>query len=136
MSASAILKLQAAGFTAAQVTALAELIDSQAASKADLLEVEHRLDMKIGELRAELVDVEHRLDAKIGDVEHRLDAKIGDVEHRLDAKLGELRAELVDVEHRLDAKIGDVKIEMIKWMIGVAFAQTGLILAVIKLFAH
>ena len=47
MSAAAILKLQAAGFSVEQVTALAEVIDTQAASKSDLLEVEHRLEGKI-----------------------------------------------------------------------------------------
>ncbi len=60
MSAAAILKLQAAGFSADQVTALAELIDSQASSKADLLEVEHRLETKIS-------DIEHRLEMRISE---------------------------------------------------------------------
>lgn len=32
-----------------QVTALAELIDTQAASKSDLLELEHRLEAKIAD---------------------------------------------------------------------------------------
>ena len=89
MSASAILKLQAAGFSTEQVTALAELIDTQAASKSDLLEVEHRLDTRFGEL-----------------------------------------------EHRLEAKISDGNIATIKWVVGMGFAQVGLMLAVIKLFQH
>lgn len=55
MSASAVLKLQAAGFSTEQVTALAELADTQAASKADLEGVEHRLEAKIATL-------EHRMD--------------------------------------------------------------------------
>jgi hypothetical protein len=52
MSASAILKLQEAGFSAKQVTAIAELIDSQSATKADVEGAEHRLDLKISEARA------------------------------------------------------------------------------------
>lgn len=58
MSASAILKLQAAGFSAEQVTAIAELVDTQSATKADLEGSEHRLELKID-------GVEHRLDLKI-----------------------------------------------------------------------
>mgnify|MGYP003341121009 CR=1 FL=1 len=54
MSASALLKLQSAGFTMDQVSALADLIDTQAASKTDLLEVEHRIATKLGDVRAEL----------------------------------------------------------------------------------
>lgn len=59
MSASAILRLQSAGFSAEQVTALADLIDLQAASKSDLEAVEHRLEMKIehdvGAVRADVL---------------------------------------------------------------------------------
>jgi DNA-binding transcriptional MerR regulator len=58
MSASAILKLQAAGFSTEQVTALAELVDSQAATKADLEAAKHDLGSKIDA-------VEHKLDMKI-----------------------------------------------------------------------
>ncbi len=61
MSVSAILKLQAAGFSADQVTALADLIDTQAASKSDLLEVQHSLEARMG-------DIQHGLEAKMGDV--------------------------------------------------------------------
>jgi hypothetical protein len=72
MSAAAILKLQASGFTADQVTALAELIDTQASTKADVDGVEHRLSNKIEA-------VEHRLDIKISDVKTNLELKIADV---------------------------------------------------------
>ena len=37
MGASAVLKLQKIGFTVEQVEAVADLVDTQAASKADLL---------------------------------------------------------------------------------------------------
>ena len=118
VSASAILKLQAAGFSVEQVTALAELIDSQASRKSDLLEVEHHLETRIN-------DVEHRLETKIDDVEHRLEAKIDEVEHRLEARI-------IGVE----TKIAESKIDMIKWMVGLLLAQTGLLLGGLKLFLH
>ena len=72
MSASAILKLQTAGFSTEQVTALADLIDTQAASKSDVEGAEHRLTTKMGEL-------EHRIDTKMGELEHRLELKIEQV---------------------------------------------------------
>ena len=58
MSASAILKLQSVGFSAEQVGALAELIDTQSATKPDLEATEHHLGAKIE-------DVQHRLELKI-----------------------------------------------------------------------
>ncbi len=78
MSASAILMLQAAGFSTEQVTAPAELIDTQAASKSDLLEV----------------------------------------------------------EYRLETRFSDGTMATIKLVIGMGFAQVGLMLAVIKIFQH
>jgi DNA-binding transcriptional MerR regulator len=69
MSAAAILKLQAAGFTVEQVTAIAELIDTQSATRADLDATEHRLELKIQE-------VENRLNLKIEALDRRLDLKI------------------------------------------------------------
>lgn len=55
MSASAILKLQTVGFTTEQVTALADLIDTQAATKADLEGSEHRLELKMAKIDADVV---------------------------------------------------------------------------------
>ncbi len=72
MSAVAILKLQAAGFTSEQVEALAELVDTQAATKADVEASAHRLDQKID-------TVAHWLDQKIDAVAHRLELTIADV---------------------------------------------------------
>ena len=57
MSASAILKLQAAGFTGPQVSALAELIDTQAASKVDLIEAKAELKADIAASKADLLKV-------------------------------------------------------------------------------
>lgn len=58
MSAAAILKLQAAGFTAEQVTAIAELVDTQSATKADLdaaeQRLEHRFDVRATALQGEV----------------------------------------------------------------------------------
>ena len=65
MNASAILKLQSAGFSTEQVTALADLIDIQAASKSDLEGVEHRLDTKVSEVKAEVKNTEIKLDGRI-----------------------------------------------------------------------
>ena len=58
MSAASTLKLQAAGFTAEQVTAIADLIDRQSATKADVEAAAHRLDAKIEETF-------HKLDLRI-----------------------------------------------------------------------
>ena len=72
MSASAILRLQAAGFSTEQVTALAELIDTQAAAKSDVEASEHRIELKLGdvksELRTEIAGVKAELKADVAGV--------------------------------------------------------------------
>ena len=77
MSASAVLKLQKVGFTAERVEALADFMDTQAASKADLGEAvhslksqmesgEHRLDMEMSLMRADMRQMEQRIIIKLG----------------------------------------------------------------------
>jgi hypothetical protein len=74
MSASAILKLQKVGFTAEQVEALADFMDTQAASKADLFEVRSELKADLAETKAELkADVA----AVLKQVEQRITIKLG-----------------------------------------------------------
>jgi uncharacterized ferritin-like protein (DUF455 family) len=122
MSAAAILKLQASGFSAEQVSALAELIDTQAATKGDVEASEHRLELKI-------TDVKTGLEAKIADVRTGLEAKIADVRTGLEAKIA-------DVKTGLDLKITAVegKITLLHWMMGFILAFQLLILG--KLFIH
>lgn len=95
MSASAILKLQKAGFTSEQVEALADFMDTQAASKADLVgetsairsdleRVEHKLDMKIAEVKADVAGV--KSDLRL--VENGLRAEMKQIEQRMTIKLG------------------------------------------------
>jgi hypothetical protein len=54
VSATAILKLERAGFTREQVEALAEYLDDQLAKKSDLKELELRLDHRITEAESRL----------------------------------------------------------------------------------
>ena len=65
MTASAILKLQRAGFTEEQVEALAEYFDEQLATKADLAAAEARLNGTIEQVRGEIMAAEARLETKI-----------------------------------------------------------------------
>jgi DNA-binding transcriptional MerR regulator len=113
MSAAAILKLQASGFSVEQVSALAELVDTQAATKADVEAASHKLDQKIDA-------VEHRLELKVGELksdleatEHRLDQKIDGVEHRLELKI-----------EGLDRKITETNANTLKWVISAIGFQT------------
>jgi phage shock protein A len=143
MSAVAILKLQAAGFTSEQVSALAELVDTQAATKADVEASAHRLDLRIADLDAKIDAVAHRLDLRIADLDakidavaHRLDLRIGDLDAKIDAVEHRLELKIDAVEHRLELKIADVKAEVhvLKWMTG--FVLAFLVAITAKLFLH
>ncbi|WP_051013740.1 hypothetical protein [Pararhodospirillum photometricum] len=93
MSASAILKLQRSGFTQEQVEALAEFMDTQAASKADLEAVAHRLETKITDVRNEL---------KADIAEARTETKAGLAETKADLK----------------AEMAAVRVDVIRWVVG------------------
>ncbi len=105
MTASAILKLQRAGFTEAQVQALAEYVDEQLATKADLAAA---VEQVRGELRA--------------------------AEARVQTTIEQVRGELKTTEARLETTIKQARSDTIKWVVGVAFAQVATILAILRLF--
>ena len=48
------------------------------------------------------------------------------------AGLAAVRAEVAAAEARLETKIEQARTDTIKWVVGVAFAQTAMILAVLK----
>jgi len=76
MGASAVLKLQKAGFTTEQVEALAEFLDAQAVGKADLEQSEHRL-------AARLEQSEHRQLTRLLETKAELKADNAALEVRL-----------------------------------------------------
>ena len=103
MSASAILKLQRVGFTSEQVEALAELIDTQAASKTDLEAAEHRLDTRIIETKAELK-----------------------------ADIAELKAGQSDIRATLQAAMAQQELRLLRWVVGTGAASVLAIVGVIR----
>ncbi len=105
MTASAILKLQRAGFTEEQVQALAEYVDEQLATKGDLAAATEQIR---SELKA--------------------------AEARLQTIMEQVRSELKTTEARLETKIEQARSDTIKWVVGVAFAQVATILPVLRLF--
>ena len=66
MTATAILDLERAGFTREQVEALARLIETQTATKADLAAAKAELKADIAHLASELKLLEQRMTIKLG----------------------------------------------------------------------
>lgn len=84
MTATALLKLQRAGFTEAQVEALAEYLDTQAATKLDLAEMEARLTQRIEAVDRRLDGVAASLSQRIDAVEATLARRMDGLENRID----------------------------------------------------
>ena len=51
----------------------------------------------------------------------------------LAADIAAVRTDLAAVKHELQVEIQTVKHDMVRWMVGVAFAQVGLTVAIIRL---
>ena len=106
MSASAILRLQRAGFTTEQVEALADFMDTQAASKADLAAAEHRLETRIADTKAELKDDIAALRAEGADTKAELKADIA----ALRAEIAEVRTDVRLLEQHMTIKLGTLMV--------------------------
>lgn len=62
-----------------------------------------------------------------------LAADIAAVRTDLTADIAAVRTDLAAVKHELQVEIQTVKHDMLRWMVGVAFAQVGLTVAIIRL---
>src|SRR5579885_2318898 len=97
MSATAVLNLSKAGFTDAQVQALAQYFDEQVATKADIEE----LRLEIGQVRLEIEKVRADLTIEIEKVRSDLEQKIAAV----------------------DLRLSETKADIVKWVAGLLVAQ-------------
>ena len=125
MSASAVLKLQKVGFSTEQVEALADFMDTQAASKADLSEAK-------GELKDEFRSENAKVRAEIAMVKADLSAAIGDLKDEFRSENAKVRAEIADIkaditllEHRMTIKLG-----------GMLVVIAGIVLAAVRFLPH
>lgn len=119
---------QADALTQAQKAVLAEAFSAwDLAKQSDIVRLEARGEVIKNELQAEIAATKHELDAKIEAVKNELEAKIETTRHALDAKIETTKNEL-------QAQIAAVKHDLLKWIIGLAFAQMALTTTLLTFF--
>jgi hypothetical protein len=122
-------RLKAAGMGEREARALAEGLDQalreEVATKTDLAAVKT-------ELAADIAAVKTELAADIAAVKTELAADIAAVK----VDIAGVKADLVAVKHGLQVDLQATKHDMLRWMVGMAFAQTGLTVALIRFLPH
>src|SRR5581483_2409620 len=106
MSATAVLNLSKAGFTDAQVQALAQYFDEQVATKADT-----------EQLRLEIEKVRSDLTLEIGQVRLEIEKVRSDLEQKIAA---------------VDLRLSETKADIVKWVAGLLVAQGAAVVALIR----
>ena len=110
-----VKNLTASGFTEKQAEALADeqvhLLNSNLATRVDISAVESNLQAEIQAFRTDLSTVERSLQGEILTV----------------------RTELSAVERNLQVEIHTVRADLLKWMVTAMIAQTGLVVALVRL---
>jgi inorganic triphosphatase YgiF len=137
-------RLQAAGMGEREARALAEGLDQalreEVATRTDLAAVKTELSVDIAAVKTELsVDiaaVKTELSVEIAAVKTELSAEIAAVKTELSVKTAAVDTRLTTVEHKLRVEIQTAKHDVLRWMVGMAFAQTGLTVALIRLLPH
>lgn len=103
------------------------------ATQGHVREAELRLQKEIELVRAELRETELRLNKEIELVRAELKADIELVRAELKADIEQVRAELRGTELRLQKEIAQVKVDLLKWLVPLMFAQVAAIAALVKL---
>ena len=115
-------RLKAAGMGEREARALAEGLDQalreEVATKTDLTAVKTELAADIAAVKTELA------------------ADIAAVKTELAADIAAVKIDLAAVRTELKADIAAVKHDMLRWMVGMAFAQVGLTVALVRLLPH
>ena len=119
-TAAAVERLIEAGIprehAAAQVRLLADTINDNFATKADIERLELKLDTKVAELRSEISDLRAEIHTDIAE---------------LRTEIAAVRTEVANLETRLTGRIGELDVRLqntLKWTAGM---QVGTILAII-----
>jgi len=99
------------------------------ATKADVTETELKLTLEIENTKREIKDLDVKLTKEIKDLDVKLTKEIKDLDVKLTKEIQEL-----------DVKISNTKLEIIKWVAGMMFAQVialaTIFLGAFKLFLH
>jgi predicted amino acid-binding ACT domain protein len=122
-------RLQAAGMGEREARALAEGLD-----QALREEVATRTD--IAAVRTDLAAVKTELSVDIAAVKTELSVEIAAVKTELSVKIAAVDTRLTTAEHKLRVEIQTAKHDVLRWMVGMVFAQTGLTVALIRLLPH
>ena len=130
---------QAAGMGEREARALAEGLDQalreEVATKTDIAAVKTDLAVVKTELSVEIAAVKAQLSVEIAAVNTRLttiDTRLTTV----DTRLTTVDTKLTTVEHKLQVEIQTAKHDVLRWVVGMAFAQTGLTVALIRFLPH
>jgi hypothetical protein len=133
-------RLQAAGMGEREARALAEGLDQalreEVATRTDLAAVRTDLAAVKTELSVDIAAVKTELSVEIAAVKTELSAEIAAVKTELSVKIAAVDTRLTTVEHKLRVEIQTAKHDVLRWMVGMAFAQTGLTVALIRLLPH
>ena len=115
-----------------EARALAEGLDQalreEVATKTDIAAVKTDLAVVKTELSVEIAAVKAQLSVEIAAVNTRLTT--------VDTRLTTVDTRLTTVEHKLQVEIQTAKHDVLRWVVGMAFAQTGLTVALIRFLPH
>lgn len=112
---------------------LAATWDEQAASKRDIKELDANLRREIEAVRLEMKQLDVNLRREIEAVRTELKHDIKNSEITLRREIEAVRSDLKQDIKALEVKIAETRTDIIRWVIGISFAQLGFLVAILKL---
>lgn len=81
----------------------------------------------------DLAEVDARLQTKIAELDIRLQTKMTELDSRLQTKMAEVEARLTEVNLLTRQSIAELETRLLKWMVGLLIAQTGIVVTLNKI---
>ena len=128
---AAVKKLREAGMPEPQAEAQAALLAEALAAALE----QFKADMRLHELatKGDLKELELKLDARSAELRQELETRLTELQLTTKQGLRELELKLEARSAELGRDIEAIKADLLKWVIGLLLAQTGLIAALVKL---
>ena len=128
-----LAKLEKYGMNRETATTLIEAFEDshehQNATKQDLRETEHRLQLEIEKVRSDLELKLAETNQKITETKRDLELKLAETNQKITEIKRDLELKLAETNQ----KIAETKSELIKWMFKAMIAQTGIIVVILGL---
>ena len=93
------------------------------------------IDAKFAGIEAKFEAQHKDIDAKFAGIDAKIEAQHKGMDAKIEAQRKDIDAKFAGIDAKIEVKIEKLKFDLIKWVIGLLIAQSGLLFTILRLFS-